>query len=52
MTTELAISIIIVSIILGIDQGIEYGDIGGAVVTHFFVALGITHFISLLEKMT
>lgn len=52
MTTELAISIIIVLIILGIDQGIKHDDIGGAVVTHFFVALGITHLISLLEKIT
>lgn len=51
MTPELALSIVIVSIILGIDQGIEHGDIGGAVVTHFFVALGITHLISLLEKI-
>jgi len=51
MTPELALSIVIVSIILGIDQGIEQCDIIGAVVTHFFIALGITHFLSLLEKI-
>lgn len=51
MSVELAIGIIIVGLILGIDQGIKNGDMIAEVVTHLFCSLGITHFINLLEKL-